>query len=68
MLLLFAEQRTKDDWILRFILCIPASTADAIAANPKGIKTLLANDLIKFFIKGSPVFSNGLSSLPRKPS
>ena len=50
MLLLFAEQRTKDDWILRFILCIPASAADAIAVNPKGIKTLLANDLIKFFI------------------
>ena len=68
MLLLFAELRTKDGWILRFILCISASAADAIAVNPKGIKTLLANDLIKFFIKGSPVFSNGPSSLPRKPS
>ena len=68
MLLLFAEQRTKDDWILRFILCIPESAADAIAVNRKGIKTHLANDLIKFFIKGSPVFRNGQSSLPRKPS
>ena len=50
MLLLFAELRTKDDWILRFILCISASAADAIAVNPKGIKTLLANDLIKFLL------------------
>ena len=31
-------------------LCIPASAADAAAVNPKGIKTLLANGLITFFI------------------
>ena len=45
-------------------LCIPASAIDAAAINPKGIKTLLANDLIRFFINGNPVFSNGPSNLP----
>ena len=48
-------------------LCIPASAADAAAVNPKGINTLLANDLITFDIKGNPVFSNGPSNLPRNP-
>ena len=48
-------------------LCIPASAADAAAVNPKGIKTLLANGLITFFINGNPVFSNGPSNLPRNP-
>ena len=51
---------------LRFFSCIPAS-ADAAAVNPKGIKTLLANGLITFFINGNPVFSNGPSNLPRNP-
>ena len=37
-------------------LCIPASAADAAAVNPNGIKTLLANDLITFFINGNPVY------------
>ena len=46
-------------------LCIPASAADAAAVNPKGINTLLANGLIKFFIKGNPVFSNRPSNLPK---
>ena len=32
-----------------------------------GIKTLLANGLITFFINGSPVFNNGPRSLPRYP-
>ena len=41
-------------------LCILASAADAVV-NPKGIKTLLANVLITFFINGNPVFSNGPS-------
>ena len=50
-----------------FFLCIRASAADAAAVNPKGIKTLLANDLITFFINGNPVFSNGPRSLPRNP-
>ena len=34
---------------------IPASAADAAAVNPKGIKTLLVNGLIRFFINGNPV-------------
>ena len=49
-------------------LCIPASAADAAAVNPEGINTLLANSLIIFIIRGSPVFSNGPRSLPRNPS
>ena len=36
-------------------LCIPTSAADAAAVNPKGIKTLLANGLINFFINGNSV-------------
>ena len=48
-------------------LCIPASAADAAAVYPKGIKTLLANSLITFFINGNPFFSNGPSYLPRNP-
>ena len=48
-------------------LYIPASTADAAAVNPKGIKTLLDNGLITFFISGNPAFSNGPRSLPRNP-
>ena len=48
----------------KIFLCIPASAADA-AADPKGIKTLLANVLIAFFINGNPVLSNGPKSLPR---
>ena len=40
-----------------------ASVADAL--NPHGIETLLANGFSKFFIKGKPVFCNGLESLPR---
>ena len=48
-------------------LCIPTSAADAAAVNPNGIKTLLANGLIAFFINGNPVFSNGPRTLPRNP-
>ena len=48
-------------------LCIPASAADAAAVNRKGIKTLLANSLITFFINGKPVFNNGPSNLPKNP-
>ena len=36
--------------------CTSASAADPAAVNPNGIKTLLANDLITFFINGNPVF------------
>ena len=35
--------------------------------NPNGIKTLLANGLIKFFINGNPVFTNGPRRLTRNP-
>ena len=64
-----AKQRRKndDDPILRVLLCIPASAADA-AVNPKGIKTLLVNGLVTFFINGNPLFSNGPKSLPRIPA
>ena len=43
----------------KIFLCIPASAADATAVNRKGIKTLLANGVITFFISVNPVFSNG---------
>ena len=51
--------------ILRFLLCIPASAANAAAVNPNGSKTLLANGLITLFIKGNPVLRNGPKSLQR---
>ena len=51
----------------KIFLCIPASSADAAAVNPNGIKTLLANGLIRFFINRRPVFNNGPRSLPRNP-
>ena len=64
-----AKKRRKNDNdpILRVLLCIPASAADA-AVNPKGIKTLLANGLVTLFINGNPLFSNGPKSLPRIPA
>ena len=49
----------------KICLCIPASATDAAAVSPYGIKTLLGYGLIKFFVNGNPVFSNGLRSLPR---
>ena len=51
----------------KVFLCIPVSAADAAVVNPKGIKMLLANGLITFFINGNPVFSNGPRSIPRNP-
>ena len=38
-----------------------------LTLNPNGIKILLANDLISFFMNGNPVFSNGPRLLPRNP-
>ena len=38
---------------------------DATAVNTKGIKTLLANGLSTFLIKGNPVFSNDRKSLSK---
>ena len=46
-------------------LCIPESPADAAAVNPKGIKTLLANGVITFFVNGNPVFNKGPTNLPK---
>ena len=48
---------------------IPIQTfiADAADVNSNRIKTLLADDLSTFFIKGNPLFSNGLTSLARNP-
>ena len=51
----------------KIVLCIPASAADAATVNPKGIKILLPNGLITFFIKGNPVFSNEPSSHANHP-
>ena len=42
-----------------------ASVAAAATVNPIGIKTLFANDLSRFPIKGNPVFSNGPKSLSK---
>ena len=47
---------------------VPVSAPDATAVNPNGIKTLLANGLIIFFINGDPVFGNRPRSLPKKSS
>ena len=62
------KEEEEEQWLdPNNFLCIPASTADAAAVNPKGIKTLLDNGLITFFISGNPAFSNGPRSLPRNP-
>ena len=44
-----------------------AFVADATAANPNGIKTLLANGLSTFPIKGNLAFDNDPKSLPNNP-
>ena len=46
---------------------IAVSVADAAPVNPNGIKTILANGLSTFFIKGSPVFSSCHKGLPKNP-
>ena len=51
----------------KIFLCIPVSAGDAVAVNPKGIKTILASGLIASFINSNSVFSNGQSNLPRNP-
>ena len=51
-----------------FFFLIPTSTADAAGVNPNGIKTLLANGLIAFFINGSPIFNNERRSLQTNPT
>ena len=52
---------------LNILLWIAASVADAAPINPNGIKTLLANGLSTFSIKGNAVFSMGPTSLPKNP-
>ena len=52
---------------LMFFLCIPASAADAAVTNPDGMKILLANGLITFFMNRNPVCNNGPRSLSRIP-
>ena len=59
----WAEDEERPD--PKIFLCTPASAPDAAAVNTNGIKTLLANGLITFFINGSPVFNNEPISLPR---
>ena len=51
----------------KYFFCIPASAADAAAVDPNGIKTLLANGLVTFFITCNSVFNNGPRSLPKNP-
>ena len=46
-------------WIAGSVTDAAAAAAAAAAVNSKCIKTLLANGLRTFFIKGNPVFSNG---------
>ena len=46
---------------------IAASIADAVAANPNGIKRRLGNGLSTFFIKSKTAFSNGPKSLSKSP-
>ena len=45
-------------------LWIAASVAKSAAANPEGIKMVLATGRSIFPIKGNSVFSNGPKSLP----
>ena len=59
-----SEGRVPDPNIF---LWIAASVANAAAVNANGIKTLSANGLSTFLIKGNPVFSNGLKILPKNP-
>ena len=51
----------------KIFLCISTSAADAIFANPNGIKILLVKAFRTFPIKDKPVFSNGPRCPPRNP-
>ena len=52
---------------LKTYLWIVRSVPDTASGNPNGIKTLLANGLSTFFIKGKPFFSNGPRNLTKNP-
>ena len=49
---------------IRIAACV-INANDAAAINPNDIKTLLANGLCTFPIKGNPVFCNGAKSIPK---
>ena len=46
---------------------VSAAAAAAATVNPNGIKTLLGNGLIIFFINDNPVFNNKPRKLTRNP-
>ena len=50
-----------------FLRIAASVAASAAAVYPNGIKTLLANGLSTFSIKGNAVFSMGPTSLPKNP-
>ena len=50
-----------------FLRIAASVAASAAAVYPNGIKTLLANGLSTFSIKGNPVFSNGSERLSKNP-
>ena len=58
------SQRQRPD--PNIFLWIAAFVTEASAVNPNVIKTVLANSLSTFLIKGNPIFNNGPKSLPRK--
>ena len=53
--------------VVSIFLWIAASVVDAASVDPNGIKTLVANGLSTFFIKGNLVLSNGSESPLRTP-
>ena len=61
------EARSKGQPDPNIFLGIAASVADAATVNLNVVKTLLANGLSTFPIKGNPVFSNSPKSLPKNP-
>ena len=50
------------------VISVVVPEMNGAAVNLNGIKKLLANDLITFFIKDKSLFINGVRSLPRNPS
>ena len=47
---------------------IASSVGDAAAVNPNGVKTLLADNVSKFFANGKPAAINGLRKFKNPPS
>ena len=61
---LLSKGRVPEPYIF---LWIAASAANVDVFSPNDIETPLVNDLSTFFIKDSPVFSNGFKSLTKNP-